>query len=192
MPKIEYGIKNVYFAKRTEDASGNITYATPIAVPNARSTDLAAQGDQTAVYADNIQIYTTNTNQGYNGSLAFTYIPDEIREQFLNEKRDVSGNLFEDANAQQVTFAMMFQFETDVKAIRHLFYNCTLTRPNIASSTKETGVSVNDKSLTITALPDNKLLPGYDIVKIKTTETTEETVYNEWFNEVYIPEVVEI
>lgn len=187
MPKIEYGIKNVYFAIRKRSEEGTISYDTPFAVPNARSTDMAPQGETTPIYADNVIVYTSNSNQGYSGSLAFTTIPDEVLEKLLGYIKDSKGNLLEDANAESVPFAMMFQFETDEKAVRHIFYNCTLARPNVASQTKEASVTVSDKTLTITAAPDSEILPGYTIVKGKSTKDTDATAYNSWFTSVQIP-----
>lgn len=190
MKKIEYGIKNVHFALRKYNTeTGAVTYEKPIAIPYARSTDLAPQGDASKIYADNIMIYNALANQGYNGSLAFTAIQDIIYEKFLNYLKDTNGNLLEDADAKSPEFAMMFEFENDVKATRYIFYRCTLTRPNVSSSTKEKSINVDDKTLTISVLPDDELISGKTIVKAHTTENTSAEAYANWYENVSIPEI---
>ena len=46
---------------------------------------------------------------------------------------------------------------------------------------------MSDKTLTITAAPDSEILPGYTIVKGKSTKDTDATAYNSWFTSVQIP-----
>jgi phi13 family phage major tail protein len=188
--KIEYGLKNVYVAKRTV-TEGVVSYDTPVAIPYARSTDLAPTGETTPVYADNIEIETLNSNQGYSGTVNFTAIPDSFLETFLGFEKDENGVLVEDAEAQPVAFALMFQFENDVKAKRHVFYNCVATRPNVASNTKEASISVNDKTLNVTARADSEVVAGRTVVKGSTTADTNSTAYNAWFTAVQVPEFAE-
>lgn len=188
MEKIEYGLQNVYVAKRTV-TDGTVTYGTPKAIPGAKSTDLAPTGETTPIYADNIEYITLNSNQGYNGSINFTVIPDWFLEEFMGYVKDANGMLVEDADAQPVPFALMFQFENDVKAKRHVFYNCVATRPNVASNTKEASITSNDKTLNITARVDSEVVSGRKFVKASTTQTTDEAKYNAWFTTVQIPTI---
>ena len=53
MSRIRYGIKSVYYAVITEGEDGNVTYATPVALPGAKSISLSAEGDKLEEYADN-------------------------------------------------------------------------------------------------------------------------------------------
>lgn len=186
--KIEYGLQNVYVAKRTV-TDGTVTYGTPKAIPGAKSTDLAPTGETTPIYADNIEYITLNSNQGYNGSINFTVIPDWFLEEFMGYVKDANGMLVEDADAQPVPFALMFQFENDVKAKRHVFYNCVATRPNVASSTKEASITSNDKTLNITARVDSEIIEGRKFVKASTLPTTDAAKYNAWFTTVQIPTI---
>ena len=45
--KVFFGIKNVYYAVATDDGTGALTYATPVAIPGARSIGLSASGEMT-------------------------------------------------------------------------------------------------------------------------------------------------
>ena len=184
--KINYGLKSVYVAKRT-DTGGVITYDTPVAVPYARSTDMSPEGDITKVFADNIQIYTAVSNQGYSGSLVFTNIPAFFKEEYLGDIVSSEGILVEDGDAQPQPFALLFQFENDVKATRHIFYNCIATRPNVASNTKEQSITANDDTLTVEARPDTLVVAGYNLVKGIANQDTDASAYNDWFTTVQVP-----
>ena len=77
--KVKYGLEKVYVAVATIDPSNNsATYATPIAVPGARSLALDPQGDQTKWYADNIAYYIIDDNNGYQGQLEVARFPDAV------------------------------------------------------------------------------------------------------------------
>lgn len=95
---------------------------------------------------------------------------------------DKNKVLVEDASVATEKFALLFEFDGDVNKIRHVLYNCTATRPNIESATKEDEIEVKTETLTITASP---LQDG--LVKARTTDTTTSTAYNAWYDGVYIP-----
>ena len=100
----------------------------------------------------------------------------------LREKLDAKGVLIENSDAELALFALLFEFDGDVKKIRHVLYNCTAARPTIESSTKEDEIEVKTESLSITASP---LDGGY--VKARTSDSTTDTAYNNWYKSVYMP-----
>jgi hypothetical protein len=97
--------------------------------------------------------------------------------------------LLEDANAATVHFALLFQFEGDQKATRHVMYNCTATRPSAAGSTKTETVEPETETLTLTAtsIYVAGLGNGMDIVKAESIDSTDSTTYSGWSSGVYIP-----
>ena len=52
--KIKFGLKNVHYAVMTTSELGVVSWNTPVPIPGAVSMSLAAQGDTSKYYADNI------------------------------------------------------------------------------------------------------------------------------------------
>lgn len=180
--KVKYGIKNVYYAVATDDGTGALTYATPVAIPGARSLSLSASGDTTNWYADNVVYFSTNTNSGYEGDLEVALLPDSFRTDVLGEVLDEKGFYIEKSNVVGKEFALMFQFEGDDSATRHVMYRCTASRPEVSGSTVEDSIEPQTETVTITSMPrisDN-------VVKAKCPASAE-TPYNAWFASVQEP-----
>jgi phi13 family phage major tail protein len=84
--------------------------------------------------------------------------------------------------AESVKFALLFEFDGDVKAIRHVLYNCSASRPSIESETKEDTIEPGTETLSITADPRSD-----GLVKARTGDTTDDTAYEAWYKSVYSP-----
>ena len=185
--KVKYNLKNVHAAKLTEmaDAGGSsvFAYATPQAIPGAVSISLDAEGESSPFYADGIVYFRSVTNNGYSGDLEIALIPEWFRTEILQEKKDDKGVLIEKSNvAESVKFALMFEFDGDVNAIRHVLYNCSASRPSIESETKEDTIEPGTETLSLTADPRSD-----GLVKARTGDTTDQTTYDNWYKTVYTP-----
>ena len=183
--KVKYNLKNVYAAKLTEtpgeDGVVTYSYATPQAIPGAVSISLSAEGESSPFYADGIVYFRTVTNNGYSGDLEIALIPEWFREEILQETLDENGVLIEQSNnAESVKFALLFEFDGDVNAIRHVLYNCTASRPSIESETKEDTIEPSTETLSLTADPR-----ADGMVKARTGDTTDTETYNSWYSTVY-------
>ena len=184
--KVKYNLKNVHAAKLTEsvvDGVTKYTYAEPKAIPGAVSISLDAEGDSSPFYADGIVYFRSVSNNGYSGDLEIALIPEWFRTDILQEMLDKNGVLVEKSdNAESVKFALLFEFDGDIRAIRHVMYNCTASRPSIESETKEDKIEPGTETLSLTADPRED-----GLVKSRTGDTTSVETYQNWYKSVYIP-----
>ncbi len=150
--KVRFGLKNVHVCSITESAE-SIKYGKPVAWKGAKSLTLDPEGETNTYYADNTAYFTTNTNNGYSGSLEMSEIPEEIDKMIFNTVITEEGNLAEDANVLPNNVGLMFQFEGDVSATKYLLYKVVFARPNIEGETKEESTDPKTTSMDITVVP---------------------------------------
>ena len=184
--KVKFNICNVHYALITVDEDGDVTFGTPVAIPGAVSLSLEPNGEPSNFYADGYAYYTISNNMGYEGDLELAMVPESFRTDVLKESLDDNSVLVESANVETANFALLFEFDGDVKKIRHVLYNCSAARPNIESATNEEEIEVQTETLAITAAP---LANGY--VKARTGDSTTDTVYTGWYTSVYMPTVTD-
>lgn len=186
--KIKYNLKNVHAAILTRN-EGVFTYAAPVRIPGAVSLSLDAEGEASPFYADGIVYFRTQSNNGYSGDLEIALIPEWFREQVLQEVRD-SNNVFIETNKslESVYFALLFEFDGDKHGIRHVLYNCSVSkRPTIASQTREDSIEPGTETLSLTADPRED-----GLVKARTGDDTADATYNSWYRAVYVPAAADI
>ena len=184
--KVKFNICNVHYALITVDDDGEVTFGTPVAMPGAVSLSLEPNGEPSNFYADGYAYYTISNNTGYEGDLELAMVSESFRTDVLKESLDDNSVLVESANVETANFALLFEFDGDVKKIRHVLYNCSAARPNIESATNEEEIEVQTETLAITAAP---LANGY--VKARTGDSTTDTVYTGWYSSVYMPTVAD-
>lgn len=180
--KVKFNICNVHYALQTLAEDGTVSFAAPVAMPGAVSLALDANGEPSNFYADGYAYYTISNNMGYDGDLELAMVPESFRTDVLKEELDSNKVLVENANVETANFALLFEFDGDVRKIRHVLYNCAASRPSIESQTNEDEIEVQTETLALTATP---LANGY--VKAKTGDDTTDAVYQDWYKAVYLP-----
>lgn len=188
--KVTFGLHNVHYATYEIDEEGVVTFDTPIAIPGAVEMTNDAVGDPIEFYADNMIYYYADNNQGYEGVLTIADLPQSFKENILKEEIEEDDEvLLEYADVQTRPFALMFEFLGDAKSRRHVMFNCNAQRPSLNSQTKTESVEPNTIELNYKSTPI--MLNERPIVKASTTVKTPQSVYNTWFQNVYIPPVEE-
>ena len=183
--KVKFNISNAHYALLNQNDNGEVTFGTPVPLPGAVSLSLDPTGEPESFYADGIEYYVINNNQGYDGDLELAIIPESFRTDVLMETADSNNVLVENSNSQTGHFALLFEFDGDVKKIRHVMYNCSASRPGISSSTNTESKEVKTETLKVKARP---LASG--LVKAKTGDSTKAAAYNNWYKRVYEPDAV--
>ena len=179
--KVTFGLKNTHYSVITE-SEDEIKYGTPTPIPGTVEISLDPRGDMSEFYADDILYYSAANNQGYDGTLTIANIPEQFAIDCLGELKDDSDMVItEKSNAVGKNFALMFEFDGDVKAVRHVLYNCSANRPTISSSTKTNTKEPNTNELSFVSSPRSSDLA----VKTKTTATTPKNIYDNWYKKVY-------
>lgn len=185
--KVKYGLKNVHYAVATIAADGSATYGTVKAWPGGVNLSLDAQGGTTKFRADNINYWVGQSNNGYEGDLESALIPEDFKTDVLGEIVDDNGVVVEDVESKTVPFALLFQFEGDDKATRHVLYNCTATRPSVSGATTEEEIEPQTETVTITtgSVYFANFDGGKNLAKARCEQGNDE--YATFFDAVYVP-----
>ena len=183
--KVVYGLKNVHYSKMTINETGKVVYAKPVAIKGAVEISLESKAELVSFEADNEVYYSAPGTSSYEGTLTLAKVPDAFLVDILGEVLDATDGVQTQIDgAKTSNFALMFQFEGDNSVVRHLFYNCSASRPSVASKTgKEIGTT--ELAFTASAKPSESA-NDKAIVKAKTTGSTTTAIYNNWFDAVYV------
>lgn len=183
--KVQFGLKNAHYAVATDDGE-KLTYGVPIALRGSVEISMDPEGETNPFYADDTNFYNSTSNQGYSGKLTVALVTDDFREQVLGEQYDDNGLLVEGNDSHQHPFALMFEFDGDQSATRHVLYNVTATRPAISGKTKEDKTEPDTQELNFSASPN----PYTNKTKAKTTVKTSKEVFDSFYTKVQEPAFV--
>ena len=165
--------------------TGKVVYDKPTAIKGAVEISLESKADLVSFEAANDVYYSAPGTSSYEGTLTIAKVPDLFLVNILGEVLDeTDGVQTEVDGAKTSNFALMFQFDGDNSGVRHLFYNCSASRPSVASKTgKEIGTT--ELGFTASAKPSESV-NDKAIVKAKTTAATTTAIYESWFGAVYV------
>lgn len=183
--KVKFGLKNVHYAVATIGDDGTATYGTPKPWPGAVNLSMDAQDEEITFRADNTDYYTGFANNGYSGDYESALIPDDFRSDILGEVANGDLLVESDTNANK-HFALLFEFDGDVSATRHVFYNCTASRPAVAGQTTEKTITPTTERITIAAKAIYNEPINMNIVKARCKDT-ESVTYTSWYTSVKQP-----
>ena len=161
-----------------------MTYGTVERLRGAAELTLEPTGDKGSYKADNINFYTSESNDGYEGTLKLALLTQEFLTRVLGEKLDpTTKTISEIANAEKKNFALMFRFEGDKKRNTSCFVLLLRITSVNGIKKQKSGSDINEVELNFTASPR----PLDKVVRRKTTEETSDEIRQNWFKEVFEP-----
>ena len=187
--KVRFGLKNVYYAVLTESDNAAPSYGTPKRLLGAVNLDLAQNGGSNSFYADNIEFFRTEYDNGYTGSLELARLSDEALKDIWGFGYDSTNKLiYENAYSEPKPFALLFQVEGDKNEDLYVLYKVYASRPNIGSATiNENGKEPQTQTVDISALPvpdpTGGVLNGK--VYLRTDDATSTSIKSGWFSAVF-------
>lgn len=185
MNKVKFGLSNCFYAVATIAEDGSATYGMPVRWAGAVSLSLDQEGDTTQFRADNIDYWVGNANNGYSGDFETALIPDSAYLDIFEYFMDNNGNLVEDAGATGKPFALLFQFEGDEHATRHVLYNVNAARPSVAGSTTEATITPETETVSLTA--SSVYVPALEKNVVKARANKGDANYDTFFDAVTLP-----
>jgi len=183
LSKVKYGLKNVHYAIVTE-INGVANYGTPKAIPGAVNLVQNAVGDPVVFYADDMEYFREDTNNGYDGTLEMALIPDAFRADVFGDEIDANGALIENAYAHPKKIALMYEFDGDTNRTRHVNYNVSINRPNMDGSTRTATKEPKTETMNIA------VRPAIDTGDVKGQIKQGQTGYDTFFSAVYLKDAV--
>ena len=186
LSKVRFGLSKAYYAPVTQSG-----YGTPVALPGAVSLTLNREGSEPQTFwADNIAYYVTPAaNGGYTGTLTLAIVPDKFKQDVLGEVVDDNGMQVEVADANPVSFALLYEVEGDADKKRYCFFNCTAQRAVASANTKSDSTNPDTQDLEFTAIGKDFSFGGgantKNIVKGSAEEAA--SAFASWYTAVPVP-----
>ena len=182
MSKVKFGLSNVKVAPRTE-SEGTVSYGEVVDIPGAVNLSIERESDQNIFYADNKAYFTTNSKSSVSLELEIAEIAKDIMLKYLGYVKSKTGTVLETNTAVTPSFALMFQIETDEKARKVCYYNCTAVESDEEYSTQEESIEPTTSKLTVTAIGEDLS----DVVVFREIANSGDTNYDTFFKSVTIP-----
>lgn len=178
--KVKYGLSNVHYVLVTE-TDGVITYGSIKRLPGAVALALKPKGEQIQFFADDTLYYSEEVNQGYEGDLELSIVPDYFKIEVLGFEEDSNGVIFENSNSKKKTIALLYEFDGDKNKTRRINYNVSVSRPEAGSKSKGNKAEVETETLGIIISPAKDT----GMVQAKINQGTK--IYDDWYKAVYLP-----
>lgn len=182
MSKVKFGLSNVYVAPRTVTGE-TVTYGTPVKVPGAVNCSVDRESEQNIFYADNIAYFKSNTKSSVSLDLEIADIARDILLNYLGYVEAAEGGIIETNTAVTPEFALLFQVETDEKARKFCYYNCSAVESDEEYSTEEESIDPTTSTLTVTCTGEKV----GDKIGFKHVVEADDANYATFFTNVTVP-----
>lgn len=182
--KVQFGLKNVHYSivtETTNQSTGETTssYGAQKLWPGDVNINFDPDGEDTPFRADDMDYYTTNTNNGYTGTFESALVPDDVETEVYGQTKDANGVITENVNDVRKYIALSFEVKGDKKKRRFLFYRVMLSRHSVGSETTDTTITPGTTTVNF------KASPRPDDGKVRAYCYEDDAAYAGWFSAVY-------
>lgn len=181
--KVKFGLSNVHIAPRTEAVGGAVTYGSPVAIPGAVQASITRNSDQNIFYADNKAYFVANRKSSQEIELELADLAKDILTGYLGYIKSKNGSLLETNMTVTPAFALLFQIETDEKARKICYYNCTATESDEEYDTQEESIDPTTSKITATCTGEKV----GDFAVFREIAFSGDTNYDDFFKTVTVP-----
>lgn len=178
--KVKLGLKNVHYYPVTvggEAGARTLTFGEGKEWPGAVSMSIDVSADSTKSYGDDTVYYISNAIPTEELELESYMIPEDFLVSYLGAKKDDDGNIVDGDDDVSTPFAFAFEFSTDKRATRYLYFYCTAAKPSDEAETKSDKAEPKTIKLKLTAAG----VDGFGRRKVSSAATTE-SAYNTWYS----------
>lgn len=190
------GLDKLYYAKITEDADGNESYATPVQLAKAMTADLSVELAEATLYADDGASEIVKEFKSGTLSLGVDDLGGSVASDLTGAVIDNNGVVISTAEDGGTPVAIGFRAKKSNGKYRYFWlYRVKFGIPATALATKGDSITFNTPTIEGTILRRNKVDgKGKHPWKAEATEgdtaVTATTITN-WYKEVYEPSYTE-
>jgi phi13 family phage major tail protein len=186
------GLDKLYYAKITEDANGNETYATPVPLAKAMKADLSVELAEATLYADDGPSEIVKEFKSGTLSLGIDDIGKTAAEDLTGAQLDDNGVVISGGEDIGTPVAVGFRAKKSNGKFRYFWlYRVVFGIPATNLQTKGDSISFQTPTIEGTVLRRNKLDGlGNHPWKAEVTEGdagVQASVITNWYTDVYEP-----
>lgn len=185
------GLDKLYYAKITEDADGNETYATPKQMAKAISADLSVELAEAILYADDGASEVVKEFKSGTLSLGVDTLGGQVASDLTGAVIDSNGVVISTAEDGGDPVAVGFRAKKSNGKYRYFWlYRVKFGIPATALATKGDSITFNTPTIEGTIMRRNKVdVKGKHPWKAEVTEgeVLDPDVITDWYNTVYEP-----
>ena len=189
------GLDKLYYAKITEDASGNETYGTPSQLAKAISADLSVELNEATLYADDGQSEIVREFKSGTISLSVDDIGHDIVADLVGAVVDSNGVLISGESDIANPVAIGFRAKKSNGKYKYFWlYRVLFNIPATNLATKGDSITFSTPTIEGTILRRNKLDASFKHPwKAEVTESANnKSIIDDWYDAVYEPAYVGI
>lgn len=189
------GLDKLYYAKITEDAQGEETYAAPQVLAKAMTAELSTELAEATLYADDAASEIVKSFKQGTISLGVDNLADGVAKDLAGAEVDSNGVLVSAAEDLSAAVAIGFRAQKSDGRYRYFWlYRVVFAIPSTSLQTKGDSVTFSTPTIEGTILRRNKADgSGRHPWKAEVTEgDSNADIITGWYTAVYEPDYTEV